>query len=368
MDDVSQSGFGRGWVPLERDLGLPGDGAAGVSRCPSLEGRDGDGCLDAGVDARLRLAPPPQPLPGGEGLAVDDPVFTPALKVRFLDELSRHGNVRVAAARVGVSRSGLYLARRRDLAFDAGWQAALGCARRHAEAVLAERALDGVEEPVFFRGELIAVRRRFDSRLLLAHLARLDQLCAAQQAPGEPDHATSFDLALARVAGIAVGTGLPEARAAHVADAAEQAGARFEAVTAEPDPGDPYDYTPEPGDAPIYENEAIRAAEEMAAAYEAAEGRYHAARAARIAAAALAAGAAWDARQAGVWQAVDAVLAGEAVPAEFKSLDPVQCVQSPGSPRAKSLAGTREMADFRQVLAARAIVKYTLSLGPPNQN
>ena len=89
-----------------------------------------------------------------------DPVLTPERKLRFLDELARHGNVRVAAARVGCSRSGLYLARRRDLVFAAGWRAALVLARDHAEAVLAERALDGVEEPVFYHGEVVAMRRR----------------------------------------------------------------------------------------------------------------------------------------------------------------------------------------------------------------
>ncbi|HPB20894.1 MAG TPA: hypothetical protein PLL48_01095, partial [Novosphingobium sp.] len=64
--------------------------------------------------------------------------MTPACKARFLDELARHGNVRVAAGRVGVSRSGLYLARRRDGLFAQGWRAALVLARGHAEAVLAE--------------------------------------------------------------------------------------------------------------------------------------------------------------------------------------------------------------------------------------
>ena len=47
-------------------------------------------------------------------------------------------------------------------------------ARDHAEQVLADRALNGVEEKVFYHGEEVATRTRYDSRLLLAHLARLD--------------------------------------------------------------------------------------------------------------------------------------------------------------------------------------------------
>jgi len=200
-------GFGRGWVPVARDIGLPGDeavarGAWGVSTSLDTNGFESAGFAGAG-----------------------DPVLTPACKARFLDELSRHGNVRVAGARVGVSRSGLYLARRRDALFAAGWRAALGLARQHAEAVLAERALEGVEEPVFFRGELIAVRRRYDARLLLAHLARLDALCGdgdAEAAAGE------FDRLLAAVADLPEAAAPPDcpSREAAVERAAFRAGAR----------------------------------------------------------------------------------------------------------------------------------------------
>ena len=126
-----------------------------------------------------------------------EPFLTPSRKLRFLDELSRNGNVRVAAGRVGVSRSAVYLAQRRDAAFAAGWRAALVRARDHAEAVLAERALEGVEEQVFYCGELVGSRRRYDSRLLLAHLARLDRLCAEDARA--VDDAARFDAVIGDV-------------------------------------------------------------------------------------------------------------------------------------------------------------------------
>ena len=120
-----------------------------------------------------------------------DPIFTPVRKLRFLDELACHGNVRVAAARVGVSRSGAYLARARDAAFAEAWRAALVLGRDCAVEEMAVRAIEGWEEPVFYRGRQVALRRRHDTRLLLAHIARLDKACA----DGEGGDAGSEELA-----------------------------------------------------------------------------------------------------------------------------------------------------------------------------
>ena len=234
----------RGWV-----LGQGQDERAGegdLAPTPLQRRGLGGGASTAAPDPEfLRgevLPPPPTPSSEEEGAFAADPVLTPESKVRFLDALAAHGNVRVAAARVGVHRSTLYLARRRDAGFAAGWLAALVQARGHAEAVLAERALEGVEEPIYYRGELIAVRRRFDTRLLLAHLARLDQLCADADAAGAAAAAAAgqFDTVLGQIAG------LPEAEA-HDADSGEAvywppraeylADAEQSAVEARIDPG-----------------------------------------------------------------------------------------------------------------------------------
>lgn len=118
-------------------------------------------------------------------------------KVRFLQHLSEKGDVRAAAARVGMSRQSAYLLRRRDRAFGQAWSAALVLARTAAEEVLATRALDGCEEEVWFRGEMVGTRRRYDGRLLLAHLGRLDTL--TETLAGE--QAERFDELLAIVAG-----------------------------------------------------------------------------------------------------------------------------------------------------------------------
>lgn len=105
-------------------------------------------------------------------------LFTRERQVAFLHALAATGAVRSAAARAGVSHQTAYRARLSAPVFARAWNAALLAARCHAEEVLSCRAIDGVEEEVMYHGEVVATRRRFDSRLLLAHLARLDRLTA----------------------------------------------------------------------------------------------------------------------------------------------------------------------------------------------
>ena len=94
----------------------------------------------------------------------------------FVQVLAQWGNVRAAAQQVGVSRAHLYRMRRASAQFRQLWDAALVLARPQVEEVLADRALNGVQEVVYYHGEEVATRTRYDSRLLLAHLARLDRI------------------------------------------------------------------------------------------------------------------------------------------------------------------------------------------------
>ncbi len=107
----------------------------------------------------------------------------PELRVKFLEALARTGNVQAAAYYVQLSRQSAYDLRRRDPDFARAWLAALVLARDVAEDALQERAIDGIEEPVYYHGEVVGTRRRYDSRLLLAHLARLDKI--AEQVPAQ---------------------------------------------------------------------------------------------------------------------------------------------------------------------------------------
>jgi len=178
--------------------------APGTSRT-----REGAVSPCAGRDLPRSGASPdgPRPLPAQgltQGQAAPDPFepirkFGLAARVRFLDCLAGHGEVRAAAARVGISHETAYRARRRWPDFAQLWDAALVHARTRAESELGTRALDGVEVPVFQRGEQVGAWRRHDARYLLAHLARLDRHVEAN--PDAVKRAERFDEMLAAMAG-----------------------------------------------------------------------------------------------------------------------------------------------------------------------
>ncbi|MEH6700553.1 hypothetical protein [Parasphingorhabdus sp.] len=121
---------------------------------------------DGGVDATT-----PSPAIRHDGWHLD-------LRVKFLEALAQTGNVQASAYFVQRTRQSAYDLKRRDPDFARAWLAALVLAREEAQDKLQERAIEGVEEEIFYHGEVVATRRRYDSRLLLAHLARLDKIAA----------------------------------------------------------------------------------------------------------------------------------------------------------------------------------------------
>jgi len=102
--------------------------------------------------------------------------FVAERQIAFLEALATSGSVRAAATRARVSHQTCYRARRSSAAFGRAWDAALVVARGAAEAKLADYAMNGIEEEVWYHGEHRGERRRFSDRLLLAHLARLDRM------------------------------------------------------------------------------------------------------------------------------------------------------------------------------------------------
>jgi hypothetical protein len=124
--------------------------------------------------------------------------WTPERQMRFLDCLAMRGNVRLACREAGMSPEAAYRLKGRDPQFARGWAAALVLAHDFSVEVLADRAIDGVEEPIYYRGELVGTRRKYDSRPLLAHVARLDK--AVENGTAKAD-AARFDELLACIAG-----------------------------------------------------------------------------------------------------------------------------------------------------------------------
>jgi hypothetical protein len=122
----------------------------------------------------------------------------------FLRALSATHSVSEAARSVGRSRQSAYRLRSRlkGQPFDLAWEVAF----HHSYDVLAhaalERALNGVEVPVYYKGELIATHRRFDERLtvaLLGHFTRGGNPGFGRLGPMAERHARDFEGLLARV-------------------------------------------------------------------------------------------------------------------------------------------------------------------------
>jgi hypothetical protein len=135
------------------------------------------------------------------------------LQAAFLRALSATHSVSEAAKSVGKSRQSAYRLRSRlkGQPFDLAWEVAF----HHSYDVLAhaalDRALNGVEVPVFFQGEQVGAYRRFDERLTVALLHRFTaggNPLFGRLAPQAERHARDFESLLAKVeSGAVVATG-----------------------------------------------------------------------------------------------------------------------------------------------------------------
>ncbi|HEY0621497.1 hypothetical protein [Sphingomonas sp.] len=114
----------------------------------------------------------------------------------FLRALSETGQVRDACERVGISDTAVYRLRKRSPGFARDMAAALERSAPMLEQVAWERAVEGWEEPVVVRGEVVGTRRRYSESLLRmllreAHAARRIELAAEAKArPRGPAYAT----------------------------------------------------------------------------------------------------------------------------------------------------------------------------------
>ncbi len=114
--------------------------------------------------------------------------LTPARQVALIQALAACGCVREACARVGISPEAVYRLRRRPDAqsFRLAMDFALDGAADAVEDAMYGRAINGVEVPHYYKGELVGTHRRYDERLAMfilryrkphrygRHLDRLD--------------------------------------------------------------------------------------------------------------------------------------------------------------------------------------------------
>ncbi len=117
------------------------------------------------------------PVPAGE-LPAFTPVprlkerrdgWTPQRQRAFIEALADTGSVEAACRAVDMAQRGAYELRRQPGAegFRAAWEAALSLGVQRIEDVVMDRALNGVEEPVYSYGKLLGTRQRYNDRLLM---------------------------------------------------------------------------------------------------------------------------------------------------------------------------------------------------------
>ncbi|HTU12550.1 MAG TPA: hypothetical protein VMG08_16790 [Allosphingosinicella sp.] len=95
--------------------------------------------------------------------------LTPARQVAVVQAMAACGCIREACAKVGISTEAVYELRRRPDAhsFRAAMDVALNGAADRVEDAVFSRAIEGVEVPHYYKGELVGTHRRYDERLAL---------------------------------------------------------------------------------------------------------------------------------------------------------------------------------------------------------
>lgn len=103
--------------------------------------------------------------------------WTTATQLNFITHLAETGSVRAAAAAVGMHPATAYRLRTeaRGWEFARAWDAAIDNAYHHLREVAFDRAINGMERPVYYKGEQVDTRIVHNDRLLMfliAHTAK----------------------------------------------------------------------------------------------------------------------------------------------------------------------------------------------------
>jgi len=134
---------------------------------------------------------PASPAPRQRARATRADGWTPDRRRTFLEALSEGHTVEAACGVVGLSVASAYALRQRrgGEAFAVGWRSACLIARDRLSDELYSRALQGVTESVTRADGETVTRHRYDNRLAMAMLTRLDKLAEHPR----PDHLTPQD-------------------------------------------------------------------------------------------------------------------------------------------------------------------------------
>jgi hypothetical protein len=89
---------------------------------------------------------------------------------KFCEVLRESCNVTLAAETIGVSRSHVYQARKRNKAFREAWDNALNEGLDKLEAEIVRRGFRGVETPVHYAGKRVDTIRKYSDKLAMFFL------------------------------------------------------------------------------------------------------------------------------------------------------------------------------------------------------
>ena len=112
--------------------------------------------------------------------------WTPERKRLFLERLAECGVIVEACEAAGMSARSAYNLRDRDPLFAAGMEAASAMARPYLAHEAWSRAVNGVVERIYRDGVVVAERHRYDNRLTMSVLGRLDARIDRAEERGAP--------------------------------------------------------------------------------------------------------------------------------------------------------------------------------------
>jgi hypothetical protein len=135
-------------------------------------------------NARARSQPSSTPTNGSPPPARRDG-WTPFLRKLFLQVIADTGRLTLACEYTGLTRQSAYALATRDPLFAAGWDAAAMFARRPVNDTMTEQALEGITETITRADGVVVTRHRFDTRLSIAVLSRLDKRCDRAEERGD---------------------------------------------------------------------------------------------------------------------------------------------------------------------------------------
>lgn len=112
--------------------------------------------------------------------------WTPERQRIFLENFAEGGVIVDACEAAGMSARSVYNLRNRDPLFAAGLRAATLLARPRLADEVHSRAVNGVVERIYKDGIVVAERHRYDNRLTMAALTRLDARADRAEERGDP--------------------------------------------------------------------------------------------------------------------------------------------------------------------------------------